>query len=292
MLDASYLVIEGTPGQDVTQQMRDLEAQAVSEGKALWIGFKDAVISSTVNLRTNLHGPGAGLAGFLTKVEDGSPTLYCEHGHKVNFAGFSVKGHVRGQKTTGFKLGEVGAVPPESYDTSRSTMRDVKITRCEVGLEWQGWINKISDVLITWCDIGAKLMHQNASEIDIKYEENGQDFTLSYSAGLYIPILLVEGSAATHAKASTVDNVHGLTIGTLYTEMGNPRTSTEPWIDFGTAEKCRNISIGSAMLGCYLVESLLIDHVDGFRMDATSYCGEPVYRLTPNAVNIDVNVFY
>jgi hypothetical protein len=290
-MGASYLIIQGAPGDDITEHLRTLMGQAVTEGKSIWLSYKNAVISSTVELKANIHGPGVSTASFVTVVSDGSPTLERGKAEGVSLHGFAIEGENGKQNTVALKLGDTGVTPPETKNVSRSTLRDIKIWKCAVGLEWQGWINDVSNVLITWCDVGAKLKYQNASRLDIKYEANDKDFELSISAGVFIPVLLMEGSKDTHKDASTISNVNALTIGSLYTELGQEGVEESPWLHIGFPNTCKNVVITSAILGFNDVESVLIHKVDGFLMRVASYGIVPVYRITEEATNVDIKEF-
>lgn len=284
-MDSSFLTIQGHPGEDVTEQVRELDAQALEEGKSLWIPFIKAKISSTVKLSVNIKGPGRSVAGFRSMIIDGSPTIEYERASGLDLSGFQILGDKDYQNTVALKLGDSSGL---SSDVSRSAMSDIRITRCAAGLDWDGWINNISNVLITWCGLGATLSRQNASNIGINYESNDKDFDLRLSSGVFIPLLLVEGSKDEHKHASTISEVNALTIGTLYTELGGAGVETAPWIHIGDPDPCKNIAIITAILGKNDVESLVIDKVDGFSMSVVSTSGVASYTLTGNASNVDI----
>lgn len=293
---SEYLIIEGSPGQDITQQLRTLNDQASTEGKALWLSFKNAVISESVQMKACIHGPGSNLASFASRVNDGSATLEYKSGGGIQLSGFAVEGDNDNQNTVALKLGDTDIYPPQQTSIRRSAIRDIKLRKCAVGLEWSGWINHATDVLISWCGVGAKLRYQNASYLDIAYESNNQDFQLSDSAGVFIPVLLMEGGKEVHTAPSTMSNVKALTIGALYTELGYAElgqtgVETQPWLHIGAQHRCSNVNVTSAMLGYKERESVLIDDIDGFSMRVTSTGTTPSYRFTEKAINVDVKEY-
>lgn len=291
-INPSYLVLDEPAFQDVTDKLESLVDLAQAEGKGIWVATKDMVISRTVMISVNISGPGSGMAGFITRVSDGSPTLYVHDGGHLRLEGFSITGEQTLQNTSGLKLGDPSIYDPANNSVNRSFMQDVLVTKCAVGLEWQGWINTLDHVLVTWCGVGAKLSRQNSSNLGLMFEANTQDFQMKDCWGVHWPVLLMEGNRDLHQVASTMDNVRGLTIGVIYTEHAGEGIESTPWVHFGPDHTCSNIKIHNAVLGPNEVESLLIDLVKGLDADIWNWGSGSAqsYRVTSRATGININV--
>lgn len=289
----SYLVLNRPAQEDVTDRLESLMTQAKTEGKSIWVGTKDMVISRSVEITTNMHGPGAKMAGFISRVEDASPTLYCPAGEFLSLRGFNISGHNDLQNTVGLRLGDPAITEPLGNSVFRSAMQDVLITKCSIGLEWQGWINTLSNVLVTWCGLGANLTRQNSCDLGLMFEANHQDFQMKNCWGSTWPVLLMEGNRDLHQAASTMDNVRALTIGTLYTEHAGTGVETAPWLHIGPRYPCSNIKISSAIFGENEVESLVVDIAEGVTASIWNRGGSAAssYRVTSQASAVDIQEF-
>lgn len=252
----------------MTEKLNTAMTTAQAKNKAVWVPFKGGVLSSSVEIKASLQGPGRELCGFTTTISDGSPTLYADDVNGLRMDGFSVKGNVPDADTTGIKLG--------SYDDNqrlvrRSRMTDVLVSRCGTGIEWRGHINDMESVLIIDCATGAKFAAQNGSRIGVITENNEQDFQMKDSLGLVWPVMLMEGSRSRHKDASTMDNVRNLDIGAFYAEYGGEGVENAPWLHIGKDTLCKNIRIGVADLREAAVEAIVVDKVTGFDMKYAAY---------------------
>lgn len=292
MLD-NFLILRGNPGQDVTAELRSLMDQAVSPPRDILIAGRDMVISGTIEMKADMQGHSPRLSGFVSTIADGSPTFEMGKGNYRKLEGFSVKGQAIGQNTTLLKLGDFGSDDPTNNAVRRSVLRDVHISRAQVGLSWLGWINHAENVHITDCEVGARLEQQNGSNLIMTFEANAQPFVMQKCRGVHMPTLVVEGDRARHTAAATVDDVLGLTIGMLYVEGGGAAPLADHWIKFGPGAKCINLNIENARIVQDATPILLIDNVEDFGMLVTqSVDGVPSWEITAAAVDVSVKGTY
>jgi hypothetical protein len=128
---------------------------------------------------------------------------------------------------------------------SRGYLNNVQISGFATGFKGFGWINQISGLLITYCNLGALFDTYNGALIDFVGEQNKQDFILFHSNGVHFTRLLIEGTVGT--TPSIIDGSSGVQIDGLYTEQHG---RTAPWIKLGDVYYANAITLNGIMERC------------------------------------------
>lgn len=288
---SEYVVLEGTPGDDITSALESAFAQGLAQGKAVFLAFKGGIVSRPVEVKTDLLGGGPNVSGIISSISTGEPTLYVQSKQYLTLSGISIEGQNDGQNTTGIKLGEYDSVVAGT-SVSRSSLRDMLIRKCALGLEWNGWINAMGHVIIRDCILGAKLFQQNASCLELLFEQCERAFYLKDSKAINIPRLLIEGNSSTCKHPGVFEDVISANVGSVYIEIDGEEAPVEPMLLIGEGLYSFNIAL-HAVSAVPRERSLIhIDRGNGVVIDSASDgIKEHPWSVSNSANNVDIKHF-
>lgn len=286
MCGLGYVVVDQTPGSDITQHLIDAMQLAQTQGKAVYLA-NSGTVSQTIELKVSLFGAGVHEVEISSAINDGSPILRRIDGDFITLSGFKVKG-VDGNNVVGIQLGDPSDPDIPGTSVSRSILRDIRVTRCKTGLRHRGWLNRYSRVTADYCDLGVELDLHNGSDVDMILEQNKKDFRITNCSGMTARNITMEGT--NHETASQIDNAKGLVIGSIYIEDGG--ASTEPWLHIGSsAVPSYNVKIDSVYIaGSGLPDQAVhIDNVSRADIGIVEYKCTGKVLISPSSSSVSVH---
>lgn len=243
-------VTDFTGKTDQTTAVQAAEAEAFRLKQPLYHPG-GTVLSGYILFRVPLYGdPGYGAlkATFKSTVNDGSTAF-----ETTSMAISNIK--FLGDSSSAGPKNAVGLVAGRGYypqwvvtsigSLSRGMLENVNISGFTTGFKGFGWINKIENMLVTYCTLGAIFDTYNGALIDYTGEYNKQDFILFHSNGVHFTRLLLEGTVGD--KPSIIDGSASVQIDGLYTEQAG---RTIPWIQIGDNYYTRSTSIEGIVNKC------------------------------------------
>ena len=230
----------GAGNSDATADTAAFLAAAATNAKAFYMPKGTYRINSTIEFGPNVKITGDGMTQSVIdpQMTDGTPVITC--GPYSSLDGFGINTGIASIGPTtnpvsdgvgdapgedgyciGLKMGTYDIAPPEDDATTRSSMKDILITGCYVGLESNGWQAEYS-CRINRCHIGVRLSQQNNGTISLDLESCAQYMEVEDCLGVTFERITMQGSSNAGllptAATSTFDSSTGLTIENLYLE--------------------------------------------------------------------------
>lgn len=235
----------GAVGDGVTDDTAAIQAAltlACSTLRDLYAPAGKYKVSSTVTACGGIHIYGAGeFTWFLPTITDGSPMLNFPSGS--TFFKVSNIRIVSSLNTTNFDLGtataqqctgiRVQSGTPSGPFSSRFSLDNVHVVGVKVAYDIAGHILTAHNVWAQYNEVGFKCTFDcNSYDLNLRLEDNRQDFVLSSGSGIVFRQLLMEG-ANTLSVASTLDTVRGVTFISPYFEYGTGAPRSQPYLIVG-----------------------------------------------------------
>jgi hypothetical protein len=171
----------------------------------------------------------SGMATFKSTVDDGTPSYETT---SLSIDNIWFRGSHPTNTNPNNSTGLVAGNGPYPLATSTSVgslikghISNVTITNFAVGFKGFGWINRVDNLFVNFCTLGALFDTFNASVVDYSGESNRQDFILFHSVSVHFTRLMIEGAVGD--TPSLIDNSIGIQIDGLYAEQIK---RTVPWI--------------------------------------------------------------
>lgn len=258
------------------------------------------ILASTVTMnRCKLRGSGPGSI-LRPTITNGTPAIDVVAG--ANY--FSLEdlvvdngldqtaflaGSVSGQACTGIRVRATG-----STYAARFHFKNVKVRGCAIGYDIQGFIASMENLWAQCCDVALVGVGMNSVRLNVRWENNRKDVTLTNSSGVHWDQYLSEGGDHPSSVASsTFDNCHGMFFSALYLEQNR----NVPFMTFGATTECRNLNFpgGNVALKSttgvgnnYDKFPLAFDRVNGLQISCQFSTGSHhnYYSTTANTKNI------
>lgn len=235
----------GAVGDGITDDTAAIQAAltlACSTLRDLYAPAGKYKVSSTVTACGGIHIYGAGeFTWFLPTITDGSPMLNFPSGS--TFFKVSNIRIVSSLNTTNFDLGTAAAQQctgirvqsgnPSGPFSSRFSFDNVHVVGVKTAFDIAGHILTATNVWAQYNEVGFKCTFDcNSYDLNLRLEDNRQDFVLSSGSGIVFRQLLMEG-ANTLAVASTLDTIRGVTFISPYFEYGTGAPRSQPYLIVG-----------------------------------------------------------
>jgi hypothetical protein len=287
---------------DDTAEIQAAVAYALANAKPVYIPAGTYLVSSTITAGSSITIRGDGKSSTLKPtISNGTPVLNFPPGStRFKLADFVIDSGIDG---AGFLDGTVPAqqcigVRAESNvgvaHSTRFSLDNVFARGMKTGFDLTGFIVTATNVWATSNELGFKGSLLNASDLNLRLENNRKDFQISESYAVLLRQIIAEGGN-TLGVSSTIDYCDGVEMAAPYFEGGTPGLRTVPWLTVGGAGQVRQFSITGGTFGggdgsAYGVPFLALDQVVGARIDARFSMGDRNRNLSTTASTKDLRV--
>lgn len=254
-------------------------AMSTNPPRPMYIPAGSYLLNTTFQLADDLQvrGDGPGSTTLIAGMTDGTPCV--DVPAAAEFWGLSDIAITAPLNVPNFAAGTadpVNAIGFRAYNLSSSwptryNLSNVRIQGFALGAKIRGFIGKIDNVHIRYCELGFEGQLLNSVEANFKFEWNRKSFAISESDGLHLNSLL-EQSVITGTVASTIDDCLGVALSAPYFEGNDNYPRTEPYLVVGGVSLVQSFHMFAANIvsGADLdfgVSPIVLDRVDGGYVD-------------------------
>lgn len=284
----------GAKGDGVTNDTAAIQAAltyACAGARSVYIPEGVYVVATTLTACTGIRVSGAGSASSILQptISDGSPVINFPASSgffklqdfailsTINLTTFSTGG-ISAQNCTGIRM---------QANTTRFEMDNVRTRGLKIGFDVTGFIITGNNVWAEYNEVGFKGSVLNSVDLNLRFENNRQDFAITASSAVLLRQLLAEGVASPYV-ASTIDSSNGVTLLTPYFESAGTAPRTVPFLTVGGSAKVTQFRMtgahvagsGGMATGVY---PIALDNVDGADVNGNFADGSQTRKVSTTA---------
>lgn len=243
--------VDPTGTNDSSAGIQACVTQALAQGKGVDLGAGTFRVDSTIIAGSSITIKGWGRFTTLKPtISDGSPVISFPPGSlyfrcqdfwiisPINGTNFNA-GTQQALQCTGIKI---AANVAGSVYSSRFSLSNLHAFGLKIGYDVQGFICTCDNLWADYNEIGFKGDTLNTADLNLRLENNRQDFAITGSGAVLLRNVIMEG-LNTLGVPSTLDTVRGCMMLCPYMEAGAAAPRTQPWLVVGGVTTCYDFKL-------------------------------------------------